>query len=229
MNPDLPGSIAAVDDPQVLADLNHDGILDLVMVTRDWSVNEDGEVIQGTVPYYYLVDGASNSILWQWKIGSPAVAPDRYLGMSACSAQVDFNTPPDGYDDIYVSSYADFTPGELLIISGKDGKVLGRVIHPDFPHFGVDNLCVVRDVTGDGIADLITESGETTLSLFAGPVSIPESGVVGISDPVWSFNSKGTSISIPKDLDGDGSEEICVSSSVAGSKVVTTISTATGL
>ncbi|CAN5725397.1 hypothetical protein BH24BAC1_BH24BAC1_39460 [soil metagenome] len=126
------------------ADLNGDGVLDLVMGAGK---NEFQASDQGII----AIDGKTGELLWQQG------APDQVYG-----AATFFDITGDGVQDVFIGGRSP----NLKALDGKTGEVLWQYQYPyendpilQHARFNFYNLALIPDQNNDGIPDLLTVNG----------------------------------------------------------------------
>ncbi len=132
------------------ADLNGDGVLDLVIGAGK---NETQESSQGIIAF----DGKSGQVLWQQS------ASDQVYGSATF-----YDISGDGVSDIFIGGRGP----RFKALDGKDGKVIWEYIFqfehdPILKHakFNFNNSILVPDQNGNGFMELLTVNGGNSLAL----------------------------------------------------------------
>lgn len=126
------------------ADLNADGILDIVMGAGK---NEYQHSEQGII----ALDGKTGELLWQQE------APDQVSGSATF-----YDISGDGVKDVFIGGRSP----HLKALNGKTGKVLWEYQYQfendsvlQYAHFNFYNVVLVPDQNKDGLPDLLTING----------------------------------------------------------------------
>ncbi|MBK5277639.1 MAG: PQQ-binding-like beta-propeller repeat protein [Bacteroidia bacterium] len=132
------------------ADLNGDGILDIVMGAGK---NETQYSEQGIL----ALDGKTGDILWQQE------APDQVYGSATL-----YDITGDGISDVFIGGRSP----QFKALNGKTGEVLWqyeyeKVKHDSvlqFARYNFNNSILVPDQNNDGLSDLLTVNGGNSLA-----------------------------------------------------------------
>jgi len=126
------------------ADLNRDGILDIVMGA---GLNEFQKSDHGVI----ALDGESGELLWKQE------APDQVYGSATF-----YDVTGDGISDVFIGGRSP----HFKALNGKNGDILWeyRYVHEKdsilkYARFNFNNSVLVPDQNGDGLEDLLTVNG----------------------------------------------------------------------
>lgn len=191
-----------------LGDVNFDGIPDIAV-----GAPNDSNFTSSSAGSMLVFSGDDGSLIR--KIANPTASPgiDKF---ATSVARVD-DLDGDGVDDILGGAPTGVStqPGSVIAVSGATGALIREYIDPAMPNNAVLGSVVVGlpDVTGDGIADVISGAPrDDTVANDAGSVVI-FSGADGtvfrrLTDPSGAaMDHFGTSIAFLGDITGDGAPE----------------------
>lgn len=127
------------------ADLNGDGVLDIVMGAGK---NEYQQSAQGIVAF----DGKTGKVLWQQE------APDQVFGSATF-----YDITGDGIQDIFIGGRSP----HFKALNGKTGEVLWAYDHTahaqdsilQYARFNFNNTVLIPDQNNDGLEDLLALNG----------------------------------------------------------------------
>ena len=176
--------------PTSLADLNLDGVLDMVVVAFD-----------GTA---FAVDGASRETLWS---SAPDVVRESYSAPGI--GHLDVDDVPDAFFAFSVGSFPEYTGVHLLALSGATGAELWSLATEGV----LVNSPLFADLNGDGQEEVLLQ-----VSRMAGRGTEHRPLIVGVSDGSVFYGEPlpgaavGTGAVV--DLDGDGRLEWLMNSRI---------------
>ncbi len=131
------------------ADLNQDGVLDIVMGA---GMNESQKSSQGII----AIDGASGQIIWE------QAAADQVYGSATFHDITD-----DGIPEVFIGGRSPY----FMALDGKTGKVVWQYEYTyqndsilKHARFNFNNSVLVPDQNNDGHPDLITVNGGNSLA-----------------------------------------------------------------
>lgn len=135
--------IGSQSSPRV-ADLNQDGVLDIVMGA---GLSEVGHTLHGVIAF----DGKSGSLLWQQAAEASIVGSATFLDITG-----------DSVPEVFIGGRA----RQLMALNGQDGSILWTYSVQDtldpilrLARYNFYNSTWVPDQNGDGFSDLLTVNG----------------------------------------------------------------------
>lgn len=200
-----PGPVAplpeADSEPVVFADLDGDGLLDLVWVTR-----------------------TSSTLRWARGRGGLSFAAPQPVGAGPQTTYVDpwitvADVDVDGLDDLVITIRAE---GSLRVLFGAPGGP-GEPVSVPGTLYGTD--CAVGDVDGDGLTDMVNSGGDGTWVRQVAP-RVFEPVASGLWSAFLSFPYAPTFDLL--DLDGDGRDDLWIQYGYGTTELVTWRSTGVG-
>src|SRR5688500_2118482 len=132
------------------ADLNSDGVLDIVMGA---GMNEFQKSEYGII----ALDGESGELLWKQK------APDQVYGSATL-----YDVTGDGISDVFIGGRSP----HFKALNGQNGKVIWEYRYQydadpilRYARFNFNNSILVPDQNNDGLQDLLTVNGGNSKAL----------------------------------------------------------------
>lgn len=170
-----------------IADLDHDGALELVLGEGQW----------GSI---YAYDGSTAQVKWS-----------RYNPEHGVTAIAVADVDGDGQEEVIWGAGADSSgPDRLFVVDPATGAIEWENVHLDGPFLGPE----IGDLDGDGVDEIVTSSTLSDSTYSSGRLVVLD-GVThrlrAISPPVASdFSWMGTQDIRLADVDGDSDLEILV-------------------
>jgi hypothetical protein len=203
LNADAPGDHfgSATDG---IADIDNDGVGDLLVGARDAGKAHDGRV--------YAFSGADGHRIWR----TVRDKASRDLGWFFVAGIDDVNGDgtPDVYGGDFTYSVGGVNRGRVQLFSGVDGSVL-RTITGSGEKQGMGPGREAGDVDGDGVGDVVVGSYLSSDGVKAGGKAEVFSGATGDRLRLITSTTKGENFGFDAiglgDTNGDGAKDLLVS------------------